>query len=168
MGLKTETRKIAGLDVRSTQLPALASFNLLTKLGRIVAPVLKEIDIDALNMDDDISVLAGPLAALFAALDPDDSGPLLREILSQTAVTMDDSDGLRLEELTSGDAINRVFAGRLKMMFEVVVFALKVNFSDFFDGAPDLESSAEPENKSESPSISQKQSGKRGRRGASG
>lgn len=170
MGLKMETRIIAGCDVRSQQLPALASFNLMTKLGRIITPVLDKIDLSNISMESDIGALTPALAALFSNMDSDESGPLLCEILATTSVTLDDDEGHRIEHLTNREAINRVFSGRMRMMFEVIVFALKVNFADFFDGAlDDQKSSAEPEeSESQSSSTSPKKSKQRGRRGVSG
>ncbi len=130
--LRTERKKIEGLEVSTTQLPALRAFALLARLGKVIGPALSKMS--GMNMESDIGPVLGEL---FANLDPAESSDLVLEVLISTQVIIDN----RREELNNQEAVDRVFGGNLKAMLLTMGFALKVNYSDFFgalgDGSSD-------------------------------
>ncbi len=132
MGQKTDTRTIAGMEVTTTQLPALRAFALLNKLGRILAPALAKAADLKVSTDMDVSALAPALGELFANLHPEESGQLAKEILAYTSVI---HNGAKID-LGSANMIDHVFTGEFKGFLMTMLFAIQVNFSDFFDGGP--------------------------------
>lgn len=128
MALKTETRDIDGLTVTSTQLPAMRSFALMARLGKVIAPALGMVE--GVSLTSGIGALAPALAQLFAQLDGAEAESLAREVLASTSVVV---DGRRLE-LSRTEMINLAFEGRIKTMLATLKFALEVNYGDFFAG----------------------------------
>ena len=132
--LKTDSRVIDDLDVKTTQLPALRSFTLFTKLGRIISPALEQAA-DLFSGKSlatmEVSAIAPALAALFEQLKPDETKDLVHDILENTVVVLDG----KLYDLSSDDVINHVFTGRFRAMLSTMAFALEVNYSDFFSSA---------------------------------
>jgi len=127
MSLRTESRQIDGLTVTSTQLPAMRSFRLMARLGKVISPALGHVD--GISLSSDLSTLGPALAALFASIDGDEAESLAREVLASTTV---DVDGKRLE-LGRTEMVNLAFEGRIKAMLETLKFALEVNYGSFFD-----------------------------------
>ena len=145
MGLKHDTREIDGTKFRTSQLPALASLALLTKVVKLIAPILGElegIDIKNLSFEDDIEKLVPLVTALFSELEPKTATELAREILTCTTAEIEKS----LVLCDNDGNINQVFSGRLITMFKVIMFSLEVNFGDFTaGGAAKKDDSAEAE-----------------------
>lgn len=136
--IKTESKNIDGHEVKSTQLPAMRSLKLKARLGRVAGPAVKELgavagDLADWKDDDDVDFekLAPALMALAANLDDATVDELFPQILASTTIVKDN----RQIELDSSENINNAFTGNLNLMFKVVAFALKVNFSDFLLGA---------------------------------
>lgn len=120
MALRSETRTIDGLDVTTTQLPAMRSFVLLGKLLKIAGPALGELG--EANIGKLVSMVA-------QSIDPAELPGLAREVLEQTTVI---SDG-RQVQLNSIPLIDNVFNGRLPTLLKVLRFALENGYSGFFD-----------------------------------
>lgn len=134
MGLKSETRTVNGMELRSTQLPALRAMALGAKLGKILAPSIGKLAGLSLKSDvEDFLPFTGELLERLAAGELES---LLKEVLAATTVTIDEGRGARLVALNNAEAINAVFAGKLRELLAAALFALEVNFSDFFNGAP--------------------------------
>lgn len=110
----------------TTQLPALRSFRLLTRLGKLMGPAIGRLK--GVGLKSDMSALLPALMSLFDNLEPDDVDSLTLQILEGTVVEV----GGRPTVLSSTEGVNRVFGGRLFLMFKVMVFAIEVNFRDFF------------------------------------
>lgn len=123
MGLRTETRTIDGLDVTTTQLPAMRASVLFAKLGRIVGPALAQLG---------TTNLGGLVGLVFQNLSPADVPALTQEILASTTVLLDS----KAVPLGQPGMIDLVFSeqGRLPALLKVLRFSLEVNYSDFFDG----------------------------------
>lgn len=120
--LKTETKEVAGLSVATTQLPAMRAYTLLARLLKIAGPAVAQMG---------KSSLGEVAAALFSNLDPAEFPAVAREILACTTVTLDG----RTVALSSNEAIDTVFNGRLPALIGVLRHALEVNYSGFFDGS---------------------------------
>lgn len=130
MGLRHESRVIDGLEVTTAQLPVMRASALMARLGRVFTPALTKIgSLADLTLSDDVSALAPALMALFEQLDGGEAQALIRESLAGTSVIQ---DGKQIP-LSSEEAINLVFTGRLRTMLLVMKFALEVNYADFFD-----------------------------------
>jgi hypothetical protein len=134
LGLKTAKRDIAGMEVRTTQFPALRAMGLLTTLGRILsgsAGKLASVAGGSTSIGDlDIGSAASAIGALFEQVDATEAQQIAKDILAQTSVVTDEV----IEDLAQKGAIDRVFSGSLLVMFKVMAFALEVNFGDFLDG----------------------------------
>lgn len=118
------------ITVKSTQHAALPAFRLMGRLGKLLTPALSQFK--GVKFKSDVSSLAPVLAALFERLDPAESDSLAIQVLCNTLVVA----GGKAVTLTSADAINQVFSGRLLSMFKVMAFAVEVNYKDFFLGLP--------------------------------
>jgi len=128
--LKTEMKEIGGLRFTTTQLPAMRGFKLFTKLVKVAGPILGALG--ELDPEASMASVAGPLAAGLQNLDPEEVVSLSLEILVNTSAVVTDQTGDRKIELTTRENIDKVFNGRLRTLLEVLAFAIRVNFSDFF------------------------------------
>lgn len=145
MAFRTETKVIDGLEVKTTQLPAMRGLALYSRLGRVdmPVPILATLDRDS----------SAPLEVGFSHMPHDEVAALVREILASTHCT----HGGKITPLGSDDAIIRVFSGNLKQLLAVCWFAVQVQFADFFAAASDTASASDEapaETAEESPSIS--------------
>lgn len=129
--LKTDTRTIDDLEVHSSQLPALRAFALFARMGKVLAPALGKMQ--GLSMQADVSALGPALSELFSRLDGAEAKELAKEILCATVVLV---EGKRLT-LSTDEAINMVFNGKLRTFIKTMAFALEVNFADFIAAVRD-------------------------------
>lgn len=107
-----EQKTIDGIEFASQQLPALRAYRLMAKLARTLS-----------------SGKATTVFDLMGALDPDTADVFILEALAATTAKHDG----KIVSLTSRDAINTVFDGRLEALCGVVAWALEVNFGNFSD-----------------------------------
>ena len=126
---KSETETIDGLEVKVTQLPALRAFNLLARLGKMLAPLIKAGS--KMSLDDDVSKLAPVIGEALSQLDDQGASDLAIQILASTSVIQDG----KIKPLNQPELIDSVFTGRMQTMLKTLAFTLKVNFADFFDQA---------------------------------
>jgi hypothetical protein len=148
--LKTEKRVIDGLEITTTQLPALRSLGLFNKLGKVLAPALSSIP-DTFSFEHtEVASLAPAFVTIFGAMEAGEAQALACNILESTNVELDG----KVISLTDPRMVDLVFSGRLPTMFKAIAFVLEVNFSDFFKGALGQENQPAPEAKAESKSIS--------------
>lgn len=152
MALKSDTRIIDGLEVRTSQLSALRSLALSARLGRVAAPALSALGAGHGSLKAAGGAMLIPaLTDLCSRLSEGEIETLACDILASTSVVLDDGKGPRIIPLNSRQTIDLAFAGRFKTMLLVIGFALEVNYADFFDTAADEKSpSAAPEAKSAS------------------
>lgn len=119
----------------TTQLPAVRGFKLFGRLVKQVGPLFGAFaSLGDISPDMDISGAIPALAGALAQMDPDELLSLSREILASTTVHIPDATGGRVMPLSTDENINIVFTGRLRMMIEVLLFVIGVNFSDFLPG----------------------------------
>jgi hypothetical protein len=129
MALKTETRTIDGLEVSTTQFPALRGFRTMTRLAGILAPVLS--NLEGVSLDSDISELGPALTQLFMRLADEDAEALASELLISTSVQLNGT----LVELNDRDRINMAFDGSVFGLVKTLIFVIEVNYGDFFGSA---------------------------------
>lgn len=140
MPVRSETTEIDGLKISTTQFGAIRQSKLLARLGRAIGP-LASILIPAMSGKPEDALkavmeidLGTAISAVFARLDGDETEGLLKDILGQTSVIVDDKN-IALDGTAN---IDRAFSGRLLTLFKVVGFVLKVNFMDFSEAARSL------------------------------
>lgn len=133
MALKTEQRDIQGLAVTTTELPAMRSLKLLTKLGKVFGPLLASLpELKANKLSNE--AIATAIGVALGKLDEADVSTLTRDILASTRVQVDHEKGPRVLDLNSEDRVNTVFEGKLDALLLTMAFALEVNFAAFFLG----------------------------------
>jgi hypothetical protein len=124
---RTLTDEQGSVLVKSTQLPATRAFKLMTRLGKLLGPVLGQLK--GVKLGSDTANLVPALGALFAVLEPDEADALMISILEGTLVVTNEAI-----TLSSAAAIDKVFSGRLPMLLKVMSVAIEANFADFFRG----------------------------------
>lgn len=135
ISVKQEKRVIGGRQTTCTQFGAMRATGLAVRLMKIVGPsVAHLLSADVQSVEDllkkqvDVGLV---VAQLFHSLDEDTTLQLIRDLLSGVVVVHNGA----IVELSSDDAINMVFTGKLKLMLESVKFAIQVNYGDFFGDA---------------------------------
>ena len=131
--LKTQTKTIAGYEVSVTQLPAMASFRLLTRLSKILTPAVGELLSLASGAEDvgsvDVSKLAPALAVLADRLNEEDAEHLVKEaILGRCSLV---SDSNKHVDVTRA-IFDETFCD-IQDLLELLWFALTVNYGNFID-----------------------------------
>jgi len=134
--LKREEEEIDGLRFSVVQFPAMYGFGLLARLAKTVGPAITSLS--GVSPDTDLATLGPAFSDALGALDPDEAQKLVVEVLRSTSVVIPDATGGRKVELTDKAKIDEVFSGRLRTMFKVIGFSLRVNFSDFVGGSGKL------------------------------
>ena len=127
--------EVDGLPFRVVPFSAYHALGLLARLAKAIGPALSSLS--GYDANTDLKDLAPALRVAFAALDPAEAQVLTLEILKLTSVLLDDGTGKPAPrvELNTKEKFDRVFSGRLKTLFKVLGFALRVNFSDFIAGS---------------------------------
>ena len=131
MNLKQETKEIDGLTFTTRQFPAMRAFNLMARLAKAAGPVLMLVDANG----EGLSLNAGMIQSVLGSLDPREVTALLPEVLNSTTALVPDATGGREFSLADSKNIDLVFSGRLPVLFQVIGFALQVNFQGFSIGS---------------------------------
>lgn len=129
--VKSEETVIDGIELRTTQLPAMRAFALLARLIKALGPVLGSLA--ELDPAAEISLAAPALAGALSTLDPREAATLVQDVFAATAAK---PAGGKFIELIGPGNIDLAFSGRLKTMLMALAWVLKVNYADFFDAAP--------------------------------
>jgi hypothetical protein len=131
--IKTESKTVDGIQVTTTQLPAMRAFKLFFRLVRLIGPALGAFgDFDPkTDLKEVMKAMSPSFMAAFSSLDPEEATALACAILENTVAFIPGQGNIQLNNQA---ALDIVFSGRVKAMLNVVVFAVQVNFSDFFDG----------------------------------
>lgn len=139
--LKYEEIEYDGIKFATTQYGAMRGLELLGKLARTIGPAM-----GALGQMEwgpgDIEKAAPILGYALQNLQPNELTSLVTDILKGTTATLTENGTLRRVDLLDGNAIDRVFNGRLLTMFKVILNALRVNFADFGFGSAAQKESA--------------------------
>lgn len=128
---KSETKEIDGLKVTVAQLPPRKGFKVAAKLFKFVAPALAEMQPD---QEVDMGKLQPVLMGMLRDIDDDELERIMTDVFATAYVVREVDGKLAKFELNSGDKIDAAFEGKLPAMFQSVMFAIEVNFGNFFDG----------------------------------
>ena len=118
-----ETRTIDEHCYTVSQLPASRGLEMFGKLAGLLGPAALEALAKGASLDKDLKTLAPAAVMLFARLQPGDLTAIAKELLGPATV-----DNAPLEK-----QFEVHFQGRILHLFKVLVFAIEVNFGDFFD-----------------------------------
>ncbi len=137
MSLRIKTDTIDGLQITSQQLQPRRALKLAAKLAKYLVPAFA-----GMKPDDEVNLAALTPALMGMLQDLDDAAldTLLLQTFASTFVIADVTDDKgkttrKKYELTSFEAIDAAFEGKLGTMMSCFKFALEVNFSDFFDAS---------------------------------
>lgn len=117
-GLRTTTLS-NGKEVSITLLPALKGLTMAKRLSQLVLPAMS---VMAGGDEDGETTLAEAASILVMSLDNIDEQVMVKELLNGLSV---EGQGVNLDEY---------FAGNYGEFTEILIFALKENFSSFFEG----------------------------------
>ncbi len=131
--IKQETKVIDGISFTTQQFAAMRGFTLLGKLVKVVGPALGALS--GAGADTELSTMGPVIAGALSGLDPDAAAALALEILSGTVAQIDTDKGVRNVTLNTRENVDLVFMGKLRTMFNVLGFAISVNYQDFGVGS---------------------------------
>lgn len=139
--IKTVSERIDDIDFKTTQLPAMQSFTLLTRLTKVAGPVFTALG--TMQGQGDLLELVPLLSHALKDMNPEEMTALALEVLKGTsAVVQDPLRGTRQIDLLTPPSVDLVFSGRLLTMLKVMLHAIKTNYGDFLPGsdpsAPEL------------------------------
>lgn len=141
MALKTESTEIETSEgtktFEVTQLTAIRSVRMLTRIGNLLGPALKEMKGAApdLAQPDALKMLgAAAIGDLLSRLNENDVEKLLRDLFETVTV----------EGAPVKSQLDMLFAGNVAGMFKLAAFCLQVNFGDFFSALGGLVKQAKP------------------------
>lgn len=138
-----QEKEIGGDKISVTQLPAMQAFKLLNRLGRVLSPALvkavggtgggKVLDLGGM----DIAMIGDALRSLFETLDDGELDKIVGGLLSTAQVFVADDRGGKWVALADANNLstshfNVLYRGRLLDLVGALVFAIEVNYSDFF------------------------------------
>lgn len=114
--LKTVSKTIGDLEFQTTQFPAVKALEIMSSLQKL--------------QSSDMSRAMGNLK-------PGEAKALFLEVLQCTTTIIETPQGKKLITFDKQESLDRVFSGRLKMMFQVLEHAIEVNYGDFNEGSVD-------------------------------
>lgn len=115
--IRTEHKEIGGVRFGVTTLPGMRGLRMQNRLLRIVGPAL------ARASDGDISTAVG---LLFDKLSDDELESITKDLLYNA--TAND-----VPLFGAGGSFDGVMAGKAEVAFQLIMFAIQVNFGGFFD-----------------------------------
>lgn len=128
---KQQTKTIDGMTFTVQQLPAMRAQRLKPRIVSILAGPAAKIGTvlgGARRLEDlDLGALAGAFDALAGKLSPDEYEAVTRELLETTLV----QQGPNLIPLLP--VFDDIMAGRTLTVDKLLLFAVEVNYGDFFD-----------------------------------
>jgi hypothetical protein len=132
-----EERDINGLTITCRQLTPMRAYRLLSKIGKIAGPIARALTPSVLaQIKSGDYAAALPIAmSVFTELRDDEAEALALDVLRGTAVNVASEGGTpKLLQLENTERINAAFQGNLKAMLGAMMFALEINYKDFFSG----------------------------------
>lgn len=118
------TKEIGGFAVRFRPLPATSAFTLAKRVGALVLPVLKTLDLSNLSADVDLNVLIDTAAAILS--DTTDERAVGIVVDSLIGLTITPPGGTPVE-ITDRSTVDSVFCGELEAMYLVVFESWRYN-----------------------------------------
>jgi hypothetical protein len=122
--LSPVTKEISGYSVHFRPLPATKAFVLAKRVGSLLLPMLKSIDLSDLKKDIDFSKIFDTLSEALATLSDEDAISIVVESLRGSTIT---APGLAPMEIQSNAEVDSIFAGDLEAMYQIVFESWKYN-----------------------------------------
>jgi hypothetical protein len=120
--LKSETKELGGIKFTVTQFPAMKAIEVMVSLQRMSA-----------GMSPNAQLTQVAHQAM-ASADPAATQKMILDVLQCTTALVEAPE-LKLMNLGEKKNIDLVFTGRLKLLFDVMAFAIEVNYGDFKEGS---------------------------------
>lgn len=118
------TKEISGFSVRFRPLPATKAFELALRVGAIVAPLLKSIDLANLKGDVNFEKVLDAISTTLTTMPGDVATALVVDSLKGCTIT---APGMAPMEVNSVAEIDALFVGELEAMYEIVLESWKYN-----------------------------------------
>lgn len=118
------TKNFSGFSVHFRPLPATKAFLLAKKVGSLVLPLLKSIDLSNLEKDIDFSAIFDGISDALANLSDKEAVSILVESLRGSTVT---APNMAPVEIVDENSLDAVFQGELETMYQIVFEAWKYN-----------------------------------------
>lgn len=122
--LSPVTKDISGFSVHFRPLPATKAFTLAKRVGSLVLPLLKSIDLSDLKKDIDLSGIFEAVSNALANLRDEDAVSLLVDSLKGSTVT---APGQAPVEINDQSDVDAVFQGELEALYQIVFESWKYN-----------------------------------------
>ena len=139
MSRETKNKQIGGFEYTCTQFPPQKALRVLTKLtkylGAPLAKLMQNTDSKKSMLEQEIDSLdiGGAILSLGASLGDDDLYVLAKDICESVVLGMKDNTPGALSGQLNEKIFDAHFMGGdgLKRLFQVMIFAIEVNYSDF-------------------------------------
>lgn len=131
-------RSFGDITVRVVQLPAMKALRLYPRLAKVLGSALRELKLDGKLGDISVEIAGKMLESFGANVSPDELENLVQTLLGEASVTYPVEEGARRAGEFSKVA-SLAFAGQTMTLMRVVLFALEVNFADFWRSLPALQ-----------------------------
>jgi hypothetical protein len=118
------TKEISGFSVHFRPLPATRAFTLAKRVGALVLPVLKGIDLADLKAEVDLSSLIDSIVNVLASLSDEKAVQLIVDSLQGSTIT---APGQPSVEVQDRAAVDMAFQGELEAMYLIVLESWKYN-----------------------------------------
>lgn len=118
------TKEISGFSVRFRPLPATKAFDLALRVGGVVLPLVKCIDLSNLKGDVDLDKVLDAVTLALANLPGDVATALVVDSLKGCTIT---APGMAPMEVNSAAEIDALFVGELEAMYEIVLESWRYN-----------------------------------------
>lgn len=122
--LSPVTKDISGFSVHFRPLPATKAFTLAKRVGSLVLPLFKSIDLSDLKKDIDLSGIFEVVSNALANLRDEDAVSLLVDSLKGSTVT---APGQAPVEINDRSDVDAVFQGELEALYQIVFESWKYN-----------------------------------------
>jgi hypothetical protein len=130
-------RSFGDITVRVVQLPAMKALRLYPRLAKVLGSALRELKLDGKLGDISVEIAGKMLESFGANVSPDELENLVQTLLGEASVTYPVEEGQRTGEFSKVASL--AFAGQTMTLMRVVLFALEVNFADFWRSLPALQ-----------------------------
>lgn len=118
------TKEISGFSVHFRPLPATKAFTLAKRVGTVLLPLIKGIDLSDLKRDIDVETLLDSLFNTISSLPDQEAVEILVDSLQGCTIT---APGMPPREVNTQSDIDGLFQGELEALYEVVFESWKYN-----------------------------------------
>jgi len=132
MGLATQTKEIDGFSVQVTQLSCRRALKTLNRLGKVLGPALAKVSAIVSNAGSiekvDVGSMGSSVESLFSSLADDDLDFFVNTFFE--ASTLNNAPFLKTFDV--------VLQGQVDVLLRALLFAIEVNYGNFFNVARKL------------------------------